>query len=266
MTGRSLARRIRYSGAVLTARAVGLELSSYARLVVRRARPARTLFIILTAGKTGSTLLVDLLNSHPAIRCDQEVLSHPVLMPQRLLAARTALAGREAYGFKLRLPHLETQGFPHPAAALQGWHADGWKIVHLVRGSLLRRTVSSIVASRRPSPHHTRRDGPVKLKPLRLDVDELLARMGRQHAISRAEQAALANLPRLTVSYEEDLVDAARHQPALERVFAFLGLAPAPVRTQYVRIVAEPLDRLITNFDEVQAAVRASPFAASADL
>lgn len=266
MSGRSLARRIRYSRAVLTARAVGLELSTYARLVGRRAHPAGTRFLIVTAGKTGSTLLVDLLNAHPDIDCDQEVLSHQVLMPQRLVATRAALAAPKAYGFKLRLPHLTTQGYPDPAMPLAWWHADGWQLIHLVRRNLLRRTLSSIVASRRPSPHHTRRDGPVKLQPLTLDVEQLLARMGRQHEMNLAEQAALADLPRLTISYEDDLVDAARHQPALDRVFAFLGLDPVPVTTRYVRIVAEPLERLITNFDEVRAAVRASPFAESADV
>jgi hypothetical protein len=254
--------RLRYPRPILTIRSVARELWDYGRALRRPARGRSPNFVVFAAGRSGSSLLMDLLNSHPGVHCDDEILSHRVLSVDRFLAVRAVLAGRAAYGFKLKLHHLTTQRIRNPGDFLGRLHAEGCCIVHLARRDLLRQALSSGIARQRLAPHQTGTRGNLRSGPFRIDPGWLLGRMRELDLSLRGERAALASLPHLGLCYEDDLLRAERHQATLDRVFDFLGVESAPVASRYVRTGADRLADLVANLDEIGRALRATEYAA----
>ena len=78
-----------------------------------RGTATRPRFVVHSLGRSGSTLLTDLLAAHPQIECDGEILSHPVLIttPERLVRDRARLFPSKCYGFKMRPRHYDDQHF-----------------------------------------------------------------------------------------------------------------------------------------------------------
>ncbi|MFQ5952830.1 MAG: hypothetical protein ACE5JK_05440 [Candidatus Omnitrophota bacterium] len=62
---------------------LAMQLLVYAN--IHRNRNLRTKFIIFGLGRTGSALLVRLLDQNPEIQCDGEMIRFPVLSPSILL-------------------------------------------------------------------------------------------------------------------------------------------------------------------------------------
>jgi hypothetical protein len=253
--------RLRYPRPILTVRSVARELAAYGRAVRRPTNETSLRFVLFAAGRTGSSLLMDLLNSHPDVHCDDEILSHRVLSVRRFLAARAVLAGRPTYGFKLKLHHLTTQGIANPAGFFSRLHAEGCRIVHLARRDLLRQALSSAIARQRWAPHHTGTQDRLRPAPVRIDATWLLGRMRELDASLQGERAALVGLPHLGLCYEDDLLRAERHQATLDGVFDFLGIPRAPVTTRYLRTGADRLADLVVNLDEIREALRTTEYA-----
>lgn len=134
------------SEAALVARAQLMAAWTLLRAFVAGRSRERPAFVILSRGRTGSTLLVDLLRCHPRIRCEGEVLSHRILVasPEAVLRARAALCARRVYGFKLRPAHYGAQRIRDPKAFLAGLEAEGWQLLHLRRRNVLRVALSSL--------------------------------------------------------------------------------------------------------------------------
>lgn len=214
-------------------------------------------FVVLSRGRTGSTLLVDLLRCHPAIRCEGEVLSHRIFVtsPEILIRARARLFASRVYGFKIRPAHYGAQGIRHPKAFLAALQAEGWRLVHLRRRNVLRVALSSLRREQTKIVHRKVGDEPDESAPLDVPIDRLLTRMARVEHEMRTEEELLGALPHLRLTYEDDLLREGARQPALDRVFAFLGLPSVPVSTRYLRLSTDDLSAVIRNHDEVRQAL-----------
>lgn len=253
--------RLRYYRPLITVRSVAREVSAYGRAWRRPDRRGSLGFVIFASGRTGSSLLMDLLNSHPGIECEDEILSHRVLSAHRFLDARAALSRRAMFGFKLKLRHLTTQGVTDPAAFLGRLHARGCRIVHLARRDRLRQALSSAVARQRLAHHQTRAGQRPRAGPFRIDVPWLIGRMRQMDVDLQGERAALTGLPHLALRYEDDLLRRESFQATLDRVFDYLGLDQAPVRTEYVRTGTDRLADLVANLDEIRLTLRTTEYA-----
>ncbi len=104
------------------------EFRAYKRAIVRKSSSPNPKFVLLSGGRRGSLLLIDLINSHPNIYCDGEMfhlnyvkkLVFPTLYLKGLITRRL----KDGYGFKLSLRHLELQQL-NPKAYLTGLHNHG---------------------------------------------------------------------------------------------------------------------------------------------
>ena len=235
-----------------------------------QATPDRTPigFVLYGQSRSGSTLVAELAGSHPDVVCEGELLSPEwgyvrnsfvryflIRYPFPYFAWRRRRAGATAYGFKLMSYQLAT-----PRAALRRLSQTGWRFVHVRRRNRFHQSLSQLIALK--SGHwHTRGGREAPRYRVRIDVEELNEELATREAWTRAEEAAIADLPRLTIEYEADLADSQRWGETMRRVFQYLGVAPAPVSTELRRTDERDYPEVIENYAELLASLRAGPYA-----
>lgn len=246
-------------------------LRDRARDLRRRTLPARIPllgqsdyrpFLITTRSRTGSTMLVERLDSHPEIEADGELLQHS---DHRPLEERLAgifgprRRGVQAYGFKIFHYH------PFGDKSGQVWELlaerKDLRILHLRRRDTLR-TLASLRIAEKAATWHRRADGrghlPLAQRRIRLDPEDI------RRAARIAEWADACPAERfpdhaiLRVDYE-DLVE--RPEAENRRILEFLGAAPHALHTTLVRQNSEALADLIENFDELRRLFTGTPLA-----
>jgi LPS sulfotransferase NodH len=220
-------------------------------------------FVILTPGRTGSELLVSLLDSHPQIVCDGELLATRRASPDLLIRSREALAhirGARAYGFKLLRDHLLRQDVGDPARYISKLHQRGYRIILLERRDLLAQAVSFARAERVGYSQRRRDDGD-SFTPMTLDPMAVLALMFVVEDITRFFEAALAGVPHIRLIYEDHLATPERQQAAVDELCRALGLGPKPVRTDLVRITPETIAEQLENHEELARVLSVTRYA-----
>lgn len=218
-------------------------------------------FVILTSGRTGSALLVDLLDSHPDIVCDPEVLKDPPAYPARFLAGRATLAalgGASAYGFKINRSHLGYLPLTDHDLFLHRLSGDGVHLFRLSRRDALGQAISAVVAPQ--TQWHWRRGDSAELRPPTVDPAQVLLGLDVMERSERGLDAALASLPHLRFTYEDDLVEPADQQATVDRICTRLALTRVPVSSDLVRRSPRRLEDRVANFDEVVKALRPTRF------
>lgn len=214
-------------------------------------------FVIFGQGRTGSSLLRSLLNSHPEVRCEGEILADPVPDPIAHVEDLADRSPQPVFGFKVKIYQLSDAQQTDPAAFLEELRDRSYRIIYLRRSNLLRHAISNEFAEARSS-YHDRTDGP---RPsLTVDPEKLIGVMQRRQAHLDNEAAILAGFDYCAVEYESDLLDPVQHQPTANRVFAYLGLGPTPVETDLARSVSGSLSDRIANYDELAAALADTEF------
>lgn len=224
-------------------------------------RPGAGKLLIFGQGRTGSTLLGELLASHPDFEFGNELLRPRVRWPLVYLEGRRAEHPRGGFGVHIKPYHLtDFQGVSNLRHWLERAHRRGWTVVHLYRENLLRQVLSTSSLIAMGGVSHLRtgdRTGPPRLS---VDPAELLHWMDLRARSRAAETQALIGVPHETVSYERDLLTGQRWQSLAERLWSSVGLSPVPVTTSLRKINSDSLPALLLNYDEVAAALRGSPY------
>lgn len=219
-------------------------------------------FIILAQGRAGSSLLVDLLNSHPQMHCDSEILRYRIPFLKMFLNGRSKINSHKTYGFKLKLNHLiDAQKITQPEIFLRDLQQAGWKIIYLERKNQLRRIISWYVAKERGDAEYRIDQGPLKLQQVVVDSNRLVQDLEQKEAASNMEKEVLKDIPHLKICYEEDLLNEALHQTTLNRIFDFLNLDAVPVGTELQKICADSLNHIIANYDEMAQVIGQTKYA-----
>ncbi len=223
-------------------------------------------FIIYGQGRSGSSVLLDLIGSHPDVYCESEIFNRKVaarlIWPMRYLQARAALSPQPVYGCKMKIYQMtDDQGIEDPHRFMQDLHSEGWKVIHLVREDLFRKALSLVVAETRGQFLDRRQDSGGGVSSIRIDPARLVAAMRERRSADEAEQAALEGIPHIRVTYESDLLDAANHQAVSDRVLAYLGLESAPVETRYVKTSRSRVSDYVSNYAEVREILTQTEFA-----
>jgi LPS sulfotransferase NodH len=234
-----------------------------------RAEPEGSRFLIFAQGRTGSTLLVELLDCHPRIVCDGEIFSPSQFGRIRNLdrhlrgSIGMAAAAGSHYGFKVK-PYELTHHGVEVRTFLEQRAADGWAIVHLARTNFIRHALSSDMSEQRGRAHIDVGSAAAAAeisRVYRVDPTQIVDSARGRRQLLLGERRALVGIGHHSVEYERDLADALAHQGTADAIFQYLGLPPSPISARLARLNPDDLSTKITNYEELLAAVDASEFA-----
>ncbi|MCA8949710.1 MAG: sulfotransferase [Planctomycetes bacterium] len=242
-------------------------------------------FIVLGCGRTGSNLLVSMLNSHPHIRCMNELFNDAdrskILWgvharqespddlelrdrePVRFLEERVFTnveASTRFVGFKIFYYHART---PQWEPVWLHLRADpDLRVIHIKRRNRLRKHLSEKIANLTKkwaitSDRDVHRDVTIKLWP-----HQCIASFERTIAQEQEAEAFFRDHAVHEVAYEDLAADPAA---CSRRVLEFLGAAPQPLQQGTRRQIVQPLSQIIENYDEIAAAFAGTPWASFLD-
>lgn len=220
------------------------------------ARPAlRTSFgrfIILATPRSGSTVLIHMLNEHPSIHCEFEVLSRMPLAPFYYLRGRSLMeAPDRIYGCKLMVHQVMRSRFPSPECLLAALHAKDWKIIVLRRRNIFMQAISSCIAQMTGRWTQTA-SGPLPAgEPICIEYDYLFKKIEQHERWISCQKQLTGNITRLTLIYEDDLLDQRAHQATLDGIFHYLNIPSVKVKASLAKILARPLREVISNYDQI---------------
>lgn len=224
-------------------------------------------FCILTTGRSGSELLVHLLDSHPQIRCEGEILiehrDFPFLFARgRMRAARHR--GAEAWGFKINQLFLSERfggahirgGLPRLVGRLRG---HGFRFVHVRRRDTLRQALSGLRADL-TGVYHLLRTDDERIGAFDVDTGELVRLLHSLRAQDAELTALVETVPHRTLWYEDHLQRPDSQQAAVDELCGWLGLRSAPVVTEFEKLAPASLRDQVKNYDEIVRALGGTPF------
>lgn len=233
------------------------EVSLYFKSLFSKKTAPKSKFVILSTGRTGSTLLTSLLNSNPEVFCDGEILKHRFLSPRKVLNVRSKLPNKGIYGFKLMTHHIkdiQLEAMRDSKQFLKDLIADGYKIIYLERNHRLNQSLSMMYAILRNDWH--KKKGAKKRttkKEMFVDLEALDKWMNGFEEINVYEKRTLEGIPHVKVTYEDDLADPSKHALTMHRICDFLNIEYTAPKTNLRKITPLKYNQFILNADEMIA-------------
>jgi LPS sulfotransferase NodH len=231
-------------------------------LLLRR-RPSNVRVMIFGQGRSGSTLLENLLCSTGHFAKHGEILGKGacrVRFPAAFLKGSARRRPYENFICHVKPAHLRydrQRAGARPVDAnefLRSAVADGFKIIHLRRANKLRQFVSQQMAEAR-GQYLKQDDRPETLK-LVVGAQKLQHEIALRRQWDDEEVAALEGIDFIALEYAGDLENPVSHQPTIDRILKILSLEQRPIRTSLRKINQRPLRDIIENYDEFSAWAR----------
>ena len=236
-------------------------LQACAAYLTRADRPSPR-FVVFGRGRSGTTLLVSLLDGLPSLRCEGEILHDYVPFPHVHVLGRSLRYGGRGYGCKLlsyQVRDVQT-ALDTPRTFLRTFHHDdGFQVLYLRRTNLLRHALSNIRA-RRDTFHRTADEGSPSRPPLHVDPEHVVEWMRSSEALAAYEQKLLEDVSYLSLTYEDNLRDPDAHQSTVDTVCEYLGVEPARVATSHQKLAPRSLRAGVANYDELARHLRDTPY------
>lgn len=222
-------------------------------------------FMIFAQGRTGSTLLTSLLDSHPDILCDREIFYYPKLFPYAYAERRARASGAAAYGFKVKiyqLPHMFGVTAPQ---FLDRFEEMGYKIIYLQRKNIVLHSFSNEFAMETKA-HHFKAGDKERNVRFAIPPDRFLRSCTFRLNVLQDELRNLEGRDYLNITYEDDLQPKAGTWDALsEKIIPFLGVTPGKLSTPIRKSVQKPPSAYLENVEALHDALIGTPFAEYAD-
>lgn len=232
-------------------------IQGYSSAIMSLTPDAKQRFVILSGGRRGSHLLIDLLNSHTDLHVDGAILNAETVpamaWPRLYLHGRERRHRQETYGFKAAVNQLERQKIDPWSFLAEFTHAGG-KIIHLNRSNVLRSVISREIAHTR-GRHYDTAANPLQGQKFHIDCSDLLSRLEEKIYQRKTEAGLLRDLDHIAVNYENDLLLPERHQATCDRIFQYLHRPSQPVVTSQTKRSPPDLRDVISNYDEVACIV-----------
>ena len=255
-------------------------------------KTCETPFVIWFTGRTGSTFLCDLLDSHPEIRCLKEQfcevkLTEGIDFPEdpRTFTDETGTFGRrlfcdddvpldnptdeqtlnylakvmnsdhKACGFKLKFPS-QSLTYPEIVDALR--QIKGLKVIELIRVNVLKQVISyqnMLRINKLGISKACNAIENVQLEPIEVNVPKTIG-MARHLLRSREEFGQFTQMfdSVLPVRYEELLTD---QEKTLQRITDFLGVdSEIKLQSDFKKATPDKISQAVSNYDDLAKIAR----------
>jgi LPS sulfotransferase NodH len=240
-----------------------------------------TVFVIVGTQRTGTTLIRTSLDSHPDALCSGEVfksgkrpykkpdgywafcretlsnrIRHYIARRRNVCAFLDRLLSRpdaQAVGFKIMYSHARR--YPEVVEYLRRHQLC---VIHVTRRNFLRTLISRDVARLTGIYHRTANSAQSAAAAIELDVSTLVHRLRGISSEEGAWDSLLLGHSRVHKVCYEDFID---DRPAVTRkLLQFLGLRYTELNSPLEKVNASDMRHLISNYGEVEKALRATPF------
>ena len=235
--------------------------------LLQRLPGTKKCFLVLSAGRSGSTLLMQYLRSHPEITCEfteplnpdslsSSGLRGPNISPSSLLNYVMAqlVSWRKRAGCKIFCQQLEFHSFP--LARLLSALRDPPVIV-LFREDMLATYVSLQMAFK-TGVWYSQEETKGSPTAIQVDPEDFKRHVSDQRRRWRAALSAFTGRMRKRIhflSYEDLIRD---KDGSMERVFSFLRLPPCETVAYSKRQNPFHLRDTVTNYEEIESSIGAS--------
>ena len=235
--------------------------------------------VMFHIGRSGSTVLVDLLRRHPMVKWDGEMFRwrgawdrnvdprDGKAEPMQFLQQRIARVGRGWYGLEFKFFHARRMGMDL-AAVLDGFFDAGvTRSIILTRKNYLRKIVSSRVA-RSTSRWRLTHGQKAMLTPIKLDIENLSLDGETKPLVAFLEDYEqnfrflddhLNGRRVLRLTYEEDVE--CGPQIGCQRICEFLDIPFLRFPVRFVRTTPFKLSKVLINYGEVARTLDNTRFA-----
>lgn len=238
--------------------------------------------ILLTSQRTGSTFLVQCLNSHPQIRCYGEILIGA-------LCSRKDVPGVfKRSRLSMRAWQYAKSGAWNPARMLNDFYArheasvmifkamyshladprtrsyfsrhTEIRVVHLRRDNLLKQYVSRVLAPKKFGRESWGTTQPLPLMSTTISPARAVAEMRKMQDIARSCEGLFSHHPKIELTYETLIEGQSLSGQAAAAIVDLLEVEPAPMNGQAVKGGPDSLELIVENYDELARALRGTEF------
>lgn len=240
--------------------------------------------VMFHIGRSGSSVLGDLLNQHPDIHWDGEIYedvlqawerqhntaltnsSNFTFQPVDRLRNRMRLSEKKIYGCEVKFFHLNFTDYNLKNYIKQVYKLGIKRFIILRRKNFLRKIVSSVIAHQQAKFHISSQEK-AALNQVKLDVNNVQIDREGKPLIAYLQEfeekfyeldLLLNNAEVLRLTYEDDI--AASPLVGYEKVCNFLEVKPQPVIVNYGQTTPFELANVIINFDDVKQTLNDTPF------
>ena len=232
--------------------------------------------VMLHTGRSGSSVLGDMLGRHPAIHWDGELFNYQLQLWRRrpkfrlpeaicLIERRMNLFDKPCYGFEILKTHLQAGQMTNSEfiTALESLGIE--QFILLTRKNILRKIISNLVARQR-GRWRVEAGEVLPITRIHVDVDKLrmasvkplldhISDMQKEYADLRS---VLSSRRHLQLVYEDDVQRDPRR--AYRKICEFLEVDYAELPVRHGRTTPQPLRQVIRNYDEVARLLSATEF------
>jgi len=215
--------------------------------------PDQIRVLIFAQGRTGSTLLENLLCSTAYFRENGELLNTSkgeILYPLQYIRGLSKRKTHENFIFHVKIYQLtgDRKRPIDPTVFLNALCEDGWKVIYLRRRNKVRHVLSDVVAEHRGKYFKTG-DDKEELNIL-VNCEKFVESVNTRFRHDDAEKDALAKIKYHEVVYEDDLEKSDAHQKTIDRILEYVSLEHRVATTKYRKVTTQALKDLILNYDE----------------
>lgn len=212
----------------------------------------KTKFYIFGQGRTGSTLLVTLLDSHPEIHCHDELLFDRRTFPMWYIQGKCATVPEPVVGFHVKCYQLMyDQGIPDPRMFVDRLHRKGWRMIFLQREDTFRHAISPLLAARRNLWHASEDRTAKSAGAVRLEPQQVLNCIRKREQYREIESAIIKDYEHLPVSYEKDLNDPEARERISHQLCVYLGVRSEKLASPLKATTSRSLSEAIENYREI---------------
>jgi hypothetical protein len=220
-------------------------------------------FVLLFAGRSGSTYIISKLNSHPYIYARGEQLvdyeegeASDQLRWTRDFLSPPLIGRNQVLGFKTKLVDvLDPDGFA------QILHDTQSRIIYLRRQNHVKAVVSRLNGMRLvdKTGRWNLFDKANRLSPFEIDPVEFNSMLEHRVRVDRELEnyVQTLQLPTLSLLYEELILD---ESSLFGRIHSFLGVSPEKLEGRTFKNTPDDLSRIVINLDELRSNYVDTPY------